>query len=215
MMPDKPPQSEGERTQPASNEFIQQLAEAISRLAEKKSAEYSAGFSSAVVERLTESEQSAKAQAEAMGRIAERLGELSHQAAARVDDLDLPQKRAVLRYDAFCTALGRTGATSVVIGTLVGEGEHERLVLVSGQQLPGVAHKFVAFDKHGNELDVGAELKRRDSNVGGRGRGKDTYEWSVAVSGHGQAIAHFEVSDHRGPRWLGLMQPHAHGRANS
>ena len=210
-MPDKPPQSEGERTQTASNEFIQQLAEAIDRLAEKRSAEYSAEFTSRVSARLNDNEENVKAQAHAMAKIAERLGELAHQGAARSEDLDLAQKRAVLRYNAYCTALGRSNQTSVVIGTLIEEREQERLVLVSGQQVTGHRHKLVAFDGHGNEVGQDLELVREHS----RGRGEDDYQWSAAISGHGARITHFEVWDDGGPSWLGLIQPRARVRANT
>jgi hypothetical protein len=195
--------------------FVQQLAEAIADLAERRAAAIGAEFSRQVIGQMEEErERNLTAHESAMQRIAESIAELARQGAARGDELDEAQQRAVLKYDAFRSVLGRPGATSMLIGRLVQDDTGDtggRLVIVSGRQLPGREHRLVAFDSNGTYL-FDTQLRRsadpdRD--------GDREPEWSAKVDGRGSSITHFEVWDKGSPRWFGLMLPHAHDRERS
>jgi hypothetical protein len=171
--------------------MLDRLVAALERLATSQSVEAAAEFRNALA---TETNAAiARWQSEALLAIADRMNppEAFHQ---RGRELSTSQRQVVLRYDAFRTALGRTGAASVVVGAALLD---ENLIAIVEGAVPDIPLTLVAFGGR-NGAEVGRGALSRDS---------DGCPRQASIGNlREKHVTRFELWDHAGtPLLFGLL----------
>jgi hypothetical protein len=175
-------------------QLVERLVEAMERIATGQTVEAAAEFRTALLTDLNE--YNARLQTEALATIAERLGGLHQppQPSGPGADLLLEQQQAVLKYNAFRTALGRPGAASLVMGVK----RDDRITITAPNQLPDVPMTVVVYDVKGNEIGRGHLSRDKDEPRHATIRGLD----------EAADVARFELWDQSGkPIRFGVLTP--------
>jgi len=180
-----PVQSRGDAQMPP--DLMRRLVEALERIAAGQAVETSAELRTTWQQQMTDT---TATQTQVLDAIADKLGTLVQPRTVSTEDLELPQQEAVLRYDAFRTALGRPGAAAMVMGERSGN-----VITITAGQLPAATLQVVGFDAKGGEVGRG--------NLPPAGYGQRSASLSGSNPEH---ITRFEVWDLSGsPIRFGLL----------
>jgi hypothetical protein len=175
--------------------LVNRLVSALERLAAGQSVDAAIDFRNTLA---TETNAAiARWQTEALGTIADRLSRQPAESSRPGGELSLPQRELVLSYDAFRTALGRTGAASIVVGFLNGTV----ITITSERPLPGGRLTLVAFSK-------GREIGQGDLSAGGEGGQRQATVEDIGHLPADQPVdRRFSIRDETGsPILLGLLE---------
>jgi hypothetical protein len=130
-------------------EMVERIVIAMEQIAAGQAVESAAEMRTALYTQVNEA--NVRLQTEMMATLAERFATM-YQPSHRTSgvELSLEQRRAVLKYDAFRTALGRPGVASIVIG----ERSRNTIIITKGE-LPDTQLTLVAYAANGKELGRG------------------------------------------------------------
>jgi len=187
--------------------LAERLVAAMERIAAGQTAEAAAEFRTAWLTELNES--NVRLQTQALATIADRLSTViqapppAHHGRT---ELSSAQKRAVLTYDAFRTALGRPGAAVLVTG--VRSAERPQTITITAGSLPDVLLTLVCYDPSGSELGRGPLPPATSKH--------EPRQAQIATLEEKDVVARFEILDQAGdPIHLGLLQPPARIRPDA
>jgi hypothetical protein len=173
-------------------EMLDRLVVALERLGTSQNLEAAAEFRNALA---TETNAAiARWQSEALVALADRINAPPSFGRHHGRELNLAQQQLILRYDAFRTALGRTGAAAIVFGVV---SQLEDLIAIVQGSVPDVPLTLVAYGTTGAEIGRG-QLSRESAGEPRQ---------AVIPNLRDKQLARFELWDQAGrPILFGLVQ---------